>query len=441
MPGLISTTLVNVVTALLGLFSGIMLARILGPSERGDLAIIQNLPTMLLGFASLGLSIASGYFAGKNPKDARKYAGTAMIALMVWSVPFMAMLYWLIPTLYSGASENTIRIAQVYLLIIPIQQLISVPFWVLQGSGEFYSWNILRILPSAAWFGISCFSQTLSLISLITLYLILMMVIALIFLFVFNKKINKINFYFDLIAFKKIIRYGLPVAITSIPQQLNLRIDQLLIGIILPPNMLGIYVVAVSWGSILSLATNSISQVIFSKILKLKTSEENIKVITRSVRVTFLFSIFLTISLIFLTPFVFPVIFGNAYVVGIPIAILLLISNCISSINQLLGECLRGLGNTISPMFAEIIGLSVTTISLFFLLKKYSLLGVAITSILSCLVIIIVLIRIISKALIVKWQDILVPNRSDIAFIYDIVREIYLSKPLFKITRLFVRRK
>ncbi len=42
MKGLASTTLVNILAAFMGLLSGVILARLMEPSERGELAVIQN---------------------------------------------------------------------------------------------------------------------------------------------------------------------------------------------------------------------------------------------------------------------------------------------------------------------------------------------------------------------------------------------------------------
>ena len=49
------TALVNVLITLIGLATGTLLARLLGPQGRGELAAIQAWPTYLVAFAMVGL--------------------------------------------------------------------------------------------------------------------------------------------------------------------------------------------------------------------------------------------------------------------------------------------------------------------------------------------------------------------------------------------------
>jgi O-antigen/teichoic acid export membrane protein len=69
------TTVVNIVTTLVP--TGWLLARLLGPTGRGDLAVVLSWPAMIGSMASVGISPATCYWVSKRPREARSMMWTA----------------------------------------------------------------------------------------------------------------------------------------------------------------------------------------------------------------------------------------------------------------------------------------------------------------------------------------------------------------------------
>ena len=73
----------NILLACISVITGTLLARLLGPAGRGELAASTVWGGFLLGVGSLGLPQAIVYFSGRNCRDPGGVAGNAPFS---WSV-------------------------------------------------------------------------------------------------------------------------------------------------------------------------------------------------------------------------------------------------------------------------------------------------------------------------------------------------------------------
>jgi O-antigen/teichoic acid export membrane protein len=74
------TATVNLVLAVLGMMSGVLAARLLGPHGRGELAAIQTWPGVIGTLAMLGMPEAIVYYSARDERGAGRYLGSAVIA-------------------------------------------------------------------------------------------------------------------------------------------------------------------------------------------------------------------------------------------------------------------------------------------------------------------------------------------------------------------------
>jgi O-antigen/teichoic acid export membrane protein len=379
------TAIVNGVATILGILTSVLLARILGPEGRGELAAIQNLPSILLGFGALGMTTAAGYFSGRDPNLSGRLMTTSLAASIVSSIPLLTIVYLSIPTLLNAQSSSVIQYAQIYLLIIPIQFAISAPFWVLQCTGRFKIWNFLRIQAPIAWLAVIVFTwaQDLAMVSsILLLHLIAMFCIACAFVGYAIKKIpGPHRPEFSMVP--RLFRYGWPISLTALPQQLNQKLGQLLMAGFMPAETLGIYVVAVAWSNVFSPVLTSVSQILFQRLATNHDKQVQAALLTRTMRLTLLTTILLSLALVAITPFTLPKVFGMPFVLAIPATLVLIIASCISTLSQVASEGLRGLGAPKLPMICEFAGLTTTIAMLILLLRPYDLMGAAVASLAS----------------------------------------------------------
>ena len=148
---LLVTFAVNACLALLGLVTGVLVARLLGPQGRGELAAIQTWPTNIASLAMLGLAEATVYFSAREPRQAGRHLSSAIALALLLSPPVGLIAYLLMPVLLSAQSVHVIQAARWYLLLIPVMALVGMPFNALRGRSDFLIWNALRLTPNIGW--------------------------------------------------------------------------------------------------------------------------------------------------------------------------------------------------------------------------------------------------------------------------------------------------
>jgi len=128
--------------SLLGMLSGIILARWLGPHDRGILAMVLLLPATAVSFAKLGISPANVFFINRHGVSSTRAASNsagiaaitgAIILLAVWILREPIMTRWL-----PGLPPWALAIAA---LRIPLRILDNYLYGVLQAEGLFSIYN------------------------------------------------------------------------------------------------------------------------------------------------------------------------------------------------------------------------------------------------------------------------------------------------------------
>lgn len=378
------TTGTNILLSGLGVATGVMAARLLGPEGRGELAAIQLWAGVLGTLCLLGVPEALIYFSAKKPEWSRQYLLSAMFLALVAAIPFSIGGFLFMPVLLSMQTEAVITSARWYLLFLPLSALTGVPYQALRGIGDFRVWNMLRLLPSLGWF-------VLLLCSMMTgwneagglalAYLFVLAVLAVPVIWIILRRVQG-PFHLDVQSFKPMLKYGLPSVLGTVPTMLNLRLDQMLMAGFLPAQVLGQYVVAVAWSGAVAPLLNALGTVLFPRTASQKTREDQARGVGQGVRMAVLIALFLVLVVVLVTPLIIPLLFGDKFAPAIPAAWVLVCAAGILGVNFVLEEGLRGMGQPKLVLYSELVGLGVTLLCLLALLQPLGIMGAAIASLL-----------------------------------------------------------
>ncbi len=377
-----STVAANVVIALTGTAAGIFSARLLGPSGKGQLAAIQLWPSLLGIVASLGLAEALVYFCASSPRTAGRQLGSAMCLGAVAAIILASAGYFALPTLLSGQSPGTVAGARLYLLLVPLFILTLLPFHPLRGQGAFTAWNVLRIAPGLAWLAVVsyCFlAHTGSAFALANSYLVILTLLSIPVLAVVRRRVRG-PYRPSLAIGRSLLGYGLPAVTTTLPQVVNLRLDQLVMVAVVTPTQFGYYVAAVAWSSAASPALVAIGMVLFPSVASRPGVAEKGRIVCLASRMGLCASIVLTLIIALATPTGFTFLFSSRFRPAIPAALILVCAGAAYGYNYVMSEGIRGLGHPKKVLFAELGGAFATAISLLCLLKPWGIVGAAISS-------------------------------------------------------------
>src|SRR5579871_6170623 len=141
----------NAVSSIGWLISGLLAARLLGPTGRGELAAIQMWGALFSIFAALGMSDALIYFVARDPAQGGAFAGSAVLLSLLGCVPLLSLGYFAMPALLAAQSPLIVSAARLYLLMGIAYAIAQVPLAALVGRHDFVTWNALRIFGSICW--------------------------------------------------------------------------------------------------------------------------------------------------------------------------------------------------------------------------------------------------------------------------------------------------
>jgi antigen flippase len=411
----------NGLTTLCWLGSGMMAARLLGPTGRGELAAIQTWGGFISILAMMGMPDALVYFSAREPARAGAYTFSAIVLALLGCLPLLAIGYLAMPALLSAQSSTVVTEARIYLLLGFASAVGQVPLNALRGLGDFVVWNGLRIVGGLcsvvplilAW---ALHHRTAVFVANFNL-IIFGAVFAGIALLTVSFRIPG-PYRLERKMWKPMMAFGLPSVVTVVPYSLNLRLDQMVMAVIFAPALLGLYVVAVAWAAIMSPLFQAISIVVFPHIASHTIRDKQVSALTGILRLGVPLAVVVAAGVALVTPWGLPLIFGRVFAAAEAPAVVLVFAGAILAINQMLEEGLRGLGSPKAAMWSELGGLVVTLTLLALLLKRMGIMGAAIASLLGYATVTIQLLYWTRELTGCTLSAILLPSGSEVAEVF-----------------------
>lgn len=141
-PKLAGTLGTSGVSALLGIVSGTVAARVLGPGNRGELAQLLLWPQLIVTVGNLGIDVAAVYLSGDERRH-RDVPATVLALAMAESIVLVPAYLVLVPIVFrgSGAMGDALWLAP----LVPLYLAGSVSIDCLAGRLRFAAFNLVRI--------------------------------------------------------------------------------------------------------------------------------------------------------------------------------------------------------------------------------------------------------------------------------------------------------
>jgi len=411
------TVATNMVLGLLGLVTGTLSARLLGPDGRGDLALIQLWPTVFAIVAMLGLPEALVYFGARERERLGEYLGSAVVLATLSSVAFVALGWMTLPLVLASHGADLVLAAQRYLLIIPLFALTLLPTHPLRGLGEFGWWNVMRLGPAFAWLVILLIAFGLDLDNaraLATFHLAGLAGVGVVATIVVQSRVQP-PYRVSRSPLKGLLTYGLPAFGATLPQLLNLRLDQLVMTAVLSSRDVGFYVVAVAWSTASMPILIALGQVVFPRIAsEHDTSVQAVAFASASRNAVGLMALSI-VALGFATPAVLPFLLTSRFQPAVRPALILTAAGGVYGYSYVLAEGIRGLGRPMVTLWAQLAGLLATGMFLALLLPRLGLMGAAIASLGGYTAVMVWYLVFLRRArLIVTWAEWLLPQKKEL---------------------------
>lgn len=372
----------NLLITILGLVGSIILARWLGPSQRGVFAAIILIPTILQYFVNFGLSSATLYFTAQPDSNKNTIWNTLILMGFIQSIIGILTGYFIINLYLQKYDLKIINLGHLYLFTIPLGIFGMYATYILQGASHFKVTNLLKcIVPLGYCFGIIFLKiqRNLSIENLVYVQLIIQSFYLIIALFsLYKLLLYRLNFKIEYNFISQMLTYSVKVWFGDVAQLANLRIDQFLIGGFLSSRDLGIYTIAISVARFTSIFADAVTTIMLPSITSKNSFQEKVTEILNFFKKYWIFSVIFHTVFALILPIIIPFVFGNAYAESIIICQILVLGSFFINAKTVLGGGVLGLGFPEIMSFVEVIGMVILLIFSIIFIKLYGLMGVAV---------------------------------------------------------------
>lgn len=378
---LMATAMVNIGSTVIAALSGIVLARALGPSDRGDFAAVSAWFGLVLIVGELGQTAATTYFVARQPERAKAVTATSRVMITVSGFITAAIGLALAPVLAHGDADLTLAYRLVFLACLPVFVGASYSF-ALQAT-RLALWNWMRFSQPAAYLTLVIMLQVGGWLSLVAASAVLAgtVTVQALLAYVMARRLGLAGGKASRDLVRPLGTYGASQVLSSAPQNLNGRLDQLVLSQTVRSADLGHYAVAVTLSSLAVPVVSALGNVLFPRLAAMARRTESERRLVRSAVVSSLAVAVAVVAVVAATASVtVPWLFGSAYEPSIKLVWLLAPAGVFLASTQVMGDLLRGRGQPLAVARAQGLGLVITVVGLVVLIPVWGVTGAAVVS-------------------------------------------------------------
>jgi O-antigen/teichoic acid export membrane protein len=396
---------------LLGVASGVLLARGLGPSSRGELAAVIIWPAALAALGSMGIPDAVTVRTSLRAVPGGRVLGTSLLLSLIQSAALVLLALALLPLFLRNQTAETVELALVFLAFIPLNLGSLALLAYLNGAGRYRSFQVLRtsvfVLVTAALASLIAADRlTVESAALAYLGANLAVLIAAAAAVVRSRP-GRLGA--DRLTARDLLGFGLRSHVGNVASLLNERLDQLVISAFLAPTLLGYYVIAVTMSSAVTAVGSTVAIVAMPVVARMVDTEEVLPTIRRYLRITLGAAGAAAVLCFALAPSLIELLFGPGFRPATDAARVLLVAAVALSSVRVLSAVLRALGRPLSASVGDVLGLLTTVATLPVLLVGLGITGAALASLVAYTVSLAWLLRSVASLLVVPARSLYWP--------------------------------
>jgi O-antigen/teichoic acid export membrane protein len=375
------TAVFNAATTAAGALSGIIVARTVGPTVRGEYAAVTSWFGLLLMLGEVGQSAAVCFHVARDPRRAAGYIATSRTLMMVTGTVALVSGLLLAPTLAQGAPGLTdaYRIAFGGLIV----GFIGTSYTYGLQARDTQRWNLVRVSqPLLALLVILVLRQEGRLTldnAVATVILTLTVQLGFSYYWCLQTRLAPGHFRPRLVG--PLLKYGLAQLAANTPTTVNNFLDQLVLSQLVPPADLGRYAIAVSVTLVPVPLVSAIGNVAFPRLAARRgptASGDRLQMLAIVVSAGLAAAILLPIAAS--AYWLVPAVFGPAYRSAVPLVWILTPGGIFLACGQVVGDLLRGLNRPGLVAIGQGVAAVATMVLLFALLPSTGVTAAAIAS-------------------------------------------------------------
>jgi O-antigen/teichoic acid export membrane protein len=409
----------------MGLVSGILLARGLGPENRGIITmLVQAIPSTILTLVKLGVSQATVYYVNRKEASVDQVASNSVfLALVLGGIS--AAVVW---GLRGEMSHNILKdipdwALALALLRVPLLLLDNYLYGVLQATSQFGIYNTRLLVSEVIKLVMVVILITvfkLGLAAAVWIYL-LGAILNMGWLLATMSRTIRFSFRFDSRLLRNMLSFGVRSYVQVVTAYLLLRVDIYMVQSILGPAQTAFYSLSVHFVEMVLEVPQAIGLVLYPRLAAL--GEEEIHRLTaQTCRRTLILTVPAAVFLATIGPPLITFLYGEAFApagapllwtsVGmIPMAIFVIITRDFTARS-------KQVVNTVSGIIALITNVVLNI----YLIPRWGIVGAAFATAVAYTTACLILIRFFSIESKLSWTQVLVPKLEDVRYFATIAQ-------------------
>jgi O-antigen/teichoic acid export membrane protein len=375
------TALFNVAAAAIAAIAGVILARAVGPTVRGEYAAVTSWSGVLMVIGDAGQTAAVCYYVARDPQHARGYVATSRAMMLATGAAALAGGLMVAPALAHGNPG----LAAAYRLIFAgsVIGFVGASYTFALQARSIGRWNLVRLSQPALYLAGIVLLWRFRLLSLHVVIgvLIVTTAIQLSYAYYWCRRSNLAPGRFEPELVLPLVRYGVTQLTAVAPTTVNAYLDQLVLSQVVPPEDLGRYAIAVSITLVPVPLVSAIGNVAFPRLAARRVvSAESHRLQRAAILISAGLASAILLPVAATAHWVVPFAFGPDYRGAVPLLWLLVPGGVFLACGQVAGDLLRGLGRPGLVAAAQGLAAVFTVILLIALLPLAGVAAAAIAS-------------------------------------------------------------
>lgn len=327
--------------------SGVVMARGLGPADRGTVALLLVVPALASQAVGIGMPSAVTFFISRNrfawPSVLRCLGFSTFLLQSVLGVLVVVILELALLEIGPTSAAGLAATAAVPVLILHIYVL-----HVLQGLAAFAWFNVVRVGPPVV-FAVGLLANStgsLTLFSCVALWLGSIVMGAGLGLRVVIRRAQSAQAQDsrDQPSRRTVMAFGLNGFLAQISPIETFRLDMLFVAGAFDRAVVGFYAVGGSVSNAPRFVADAISAVAFPRVAALQGAEAY-RASSRYLMLTAVGCMSVAVPLVLALPLLIPALFGQEFEPAVELGQLVLVAAAVISVRRVALDCLRALGD------------------------------------------------------------------------------------------------
>jgi O-antigen/teichoic acid export membrane protein len=370
----------------IGLITGILVARLLGPEGRGEVAAVIAWASVITYLGDLGLPIAYTYAAAREPARRRQLLGNALVATPVQWLLLGVGGMLVLQVALARHGQSVVHIATLYLwAYIPLNLVTRYVNAIQQGTGNYLAFNAVRLCVPASYLafltliiGVGMGSvQGVLICNLLSFAVTALVALGFALKYIKQLRPSRVAQWIDPRGFRRDLRYGLSAHVGTLQPFTNLQLDVLVLTALLSAHDLGLYMVALAGAAVLKAQGNALGLVVLPDIAKQRDRYVQQRLLARYVWIIFLLGGATAILAFAWAEPLVRFIYGSAFESAASILRVTVLGGLAGALYRVISDGLRGMGYPLSSTIVELVGMIIGLASLAVLVPIAGALGAA----------------------------------------------------------------